>query len=286
MITFSKEVNYMEYQEQYKKLVSIATKQNPDIINSKKRLAWEYFRNMLIPINNLENNLSKQFIVNVSEVKSVHGSNMVCWPFKDKIDIFIDKELYNNNQILVNIQLQHEVLHGLSQTRNNVQNSFGHPIINGDTIYVGIDEAVTQMFAEDIQNVRLSSNEDYLFYVKNVMRVLKSIFGSESIANQYLNGNTSFEDTINKLMDYKFEPFAMMMKKIYILNKKEFYNKLSQEENIEKTKIENQINSFLANIILKISDQDINSSIVHEVDKEFIEKFKAQLGIEFEKNLK
>lgn len=276
----------MDYQDQYKNLTSMAIELNPDIINSKKRLAWEYFRNMLIPINNLENNLSKQFRVNVSEVKSIHGSNMVCWPFIDKTDIFVDKEFYNNNPILVNIQLQHEVLHGLSQTRNNVQNSFGHSLINGDTIYVGIDEAVTQMFAEDIQNVRLNSSEDYLFYVKNVMRVLKSIFGSESIANQYLNGNILFEDKINRLMDYKFDSFAIMMKKIYILNKKEFYNKLSQEENIEKIKIENQINSFLANIILKISNQDINNSIIHEVDKEFIEKFKDQLGIEIEKNLK
>ena len=240
----------------------------------------------MIPINNLENNLSKQFGVNASEVKSIHGSNLVCWPFKDKTEIFVDKELYNNNPVLVNIQLQHEVLHGLSQSRNNVQNSFGHPIINGDTIYVGIDEAVTQMFAEDIQNVRLNSSEDYLFYVKNVMRVLKSIFGSESIANQYLNGDTLFEDTINRLMDYKFEPFALMMKKIYILNKKEFYSELSQEENIEKIKIENQINSFLADIILKISNQDINFNIIHEADNEFIEKFKDQLGIEVEKYLK
>ena len=87
-------------------------------------------------------------------------------------------------------------------------------------------------------------------------------------------------------MNYKFEHFAMMMKKIYILNKKEFYNKLSQEENFEKTRIENQINSFLADMISKISNQDINSSIMIEVDKEFIEKYKNQLGIEIEKNLK
>ena len=68
----------MNYQKQYKKLVDMGTKLSQDIIDLKKRTAWEYFRNMLVPLNNLENNLSKQFSVTISPVKLIHGSNMVC----------------------------------------------------------------------------------------------------------------------------------------------------------------------------------------------------------------
>ena len=269
----------MDYLDEYIELARYGKSLGEEVGRDKKRSAWEYFRSeLMIPMANIEDNLSKQFIVYVSDVKRIHGSNMSCWPFKDKTEIFVDKELYTNQFDLVNVQLQHEVLHGLSQRRNGTLNSFGHPL-DANNIYIGIDEAVTQMFAEDISDYRLPKQDDYLYFVKNAMRIVKVFFGSVDIANQYMNGDLSFEKKFNEFTNNRFEAFAVSMKNIYLLHKKEFYDGLTPEEIASKERWENQISAFLSNMITNYDNPAIQVEISNEIDSEFLEEYKDRLKI-------
>lgn len=221
----------MTLQEQYNELQKYRKAQPLDIINSKKRMTWEYFRNF-VPVSNLEQNLSKGFSLYYAPVKQIRGSNMTCWPFQDgSKEIYIDETFALNNPQITKIQTTHEVLHGLSQMKDGNQYFFGHQYQgNGQSIYSGIDEATTQLFAEDIEQQRLSEDEDYLYFVKNIMRVMKVIFGVDKLANQYLNNNTQFEREFDKLTNGKFSSFASMMNEVYTLSKTKHYAKLSDED--------------------------------------------------------
>ena len=51
----------MTIQEQYIELQKCRKQQSSDILNNKKRIAWEYFRS-LTDVSNLEKNLSSNFM--------------------------------------------------------------------------------------------------------------------------------------------------------------------------------------------------------------------------------
>ncbi|MBR5662502.1 MAG: hypothetical protein IKX00_02480 [Bacilli bacterium] len=270
----------MDFREEYKLLIKSSIKQDDNILADKKKAALQHFRgNLNAYCIALAKNYGKTFILYVAPVRQIHGSFLVCFPYSNCIDIFVDPEFLKKNPAYINVILQHEVLHGLSQEKNLDQFSFGHSVRENYKNYVGVDEAVTQMFAEDIQGVRLSSKEDYLLYVKNMMRILKSIFGAELIAAQYIKGDLTFENTVNKLMDYKFEAFAIKMKEVYTLWKKEFYSFLTQEEIIKKENIEHDINVFISSLIKKCPIENLNNILYQELDQEFIDRYKDKIGI-------
>lgn len=268
----------MDYKSHHEQLINNGTRLDNILIDDKKIRTLEYFKNkVIIPTNNIQNNMSKSYKVYSSPVRKIHGTSMVCYTNESEAIIFIDEKLYKSNPPLMHIQLQHEVLHGLSSGINGIPYRFGHITISNDTVFRGINEATTQMFAEDIYGMRLSKKDDYFHYTKNIMRILKVLYSSEIIANQYFNGNTSFEDKINEQTDNGFAEFASEINRIYRISQKEFYNEISQDEESERIYLENCINEVVTSLITKSNDPDINQKILEEIDQEFYEEYNNKI---------
>lgn len=269
----------MTLQEQYTELQKHRKQQSLDVINSKKRMAWEYFRNLVL-VNNLEQNISKRFSLFYAPVRQIRGSNMTCWPFQDgSKEIYIDEAFALNNPQITNIQITHEVLHGLSQMKDGNQYFFGHQYQgNGQSIYTGIDEATTQLFAEDIEQCQLGKEEDYLYFVKNTMRVMKIIFCADKLANQYLNNNNQFEQEFDKLTNGKFSSFASLMNEVYTLSKVKHYSKLDDKgiELLETRK--QQIINFVKGLVESVSktNPQISENLLNEIQDK---NFTNQIGV-------
>ena len=68
----------MTIQEQYIELQKCRKQQSSDVLNNKKRIAWEYFR-ILTDVSNLEKNLSSNFMLYFAPLKQIRGTNMVSW---------------------------------------------------------------------------------------------------------------------------------------------------------------------------------------------------------------
>ena len=65
---------------------------------------------------------------------------------------YVDENFAINYPVYTNVQITHEVLHGLSRTIDGNPQIFGHISTGHErSIYVGIDEGVTQLFTEDIE---------------------------------------------------------------------------------------------------------------------------------------
>lgn len=253
----------MTIQEQYIELQKCRKQQSSDILNNKKRIAWEYFRS-LTDVSNLEKNLSSNFMLYFAPLKQIRGTNMVSWQVGDNKEIHVDESFAITNPELTNIQLQHEVLHGLTSFKENQQYFFGHRYDgSGKSIYMGLDEASTQMFAEDMSGVRLDENTDYLYTIKNVMRVMKSIFSADTIAEQFLNNSNRFEEQFNEATSFKFEPFALLMNDVYTLSKSYHYSSLTQEQIQELTAKKNKLFRFTSNLINQFA-QD-NPTIIDKI---------------------
>lgn len=266
----------MTREEQYAELQKYRKSQSLDEIKNKKRMAWEYFR-ILVSVSNLEQNLNKGFSLFYAPLRQIKGVNMCCWPCKDgSKEIYVDEDFALNNSKITNIQMTHEVLHGLSQMKGANQYFFGHQCQENDqSIYTGIDEATTQLFAEDIEQQRLKEKEDYLYFVKNIMRVMKVIFGVDKLANQYLNNNNQFEQEFNKTTNGKFDAFVKFMNDVYILSKEKYYSKLNVGDiQLLDTKKE-QIANFVKELInsnSKTKPQLSQILFVEILDKDFLDK--------------
>lgn len=256
----------MTLEEQYIELQKNRQQQSSDILNDKKRIAWEFFRNYTC-LSNLEKNLSSNFILYLAPLRKIYGTNLVNWPNGEKNEIYVDDNFAITNPELTNIQLQHEVLHGLSKSNNGQELCFGHQYNKDDkSNYTGLNEATTQMFAEDMSGIRLDENSDYLYTIKNVMRVIKIIFGTNDIANQYFNNSNIFEQRFNQVTSFKFEPFVLLMNDVYMLDKKRKYNSLTQEQIKELEDKKNKLFGFTSNLINQFS-QD-NPAIIDEICNE------------------
>lgn len=200
---------------------------------------------------------------------------MTCWPLKDgSKDIYIDENFAVNNLDITNIQITHEVLHGLSQMKDGNQYFFGHKYDgNKNNVFHGIDEATTQLFAEEIENKRLSSEDDYLYFIKNVMRIMKVIFGVDKLANQYLNNTNEFENEFNKLSNNNFNYFIKIINDNYILSKKNNYNKLTKKEMDLLKSNQEEILNFVELLIFKSLEN--NPDIKNKINKELkLENFR------------
>lgn len=100
---------------------------------------------------------------------------MVCWPVDEGNEIYVDENFALNNKVLVDLQLQHEVLHALVHNVDGEQVFYGVSDYDDKANYIGIIEATTQMFTEDITNIRLDAKTNYLFFIENIMRVIESV---------------------------------------------------------------------------------------------------------------
>lgn len=268
----------MTLKEQYVELQKYRKIQSSEIINNKKRNVWEFFRS-LTNVSNLEKNLSSNFLLYIAPLKQIRGTNMVTWPVGTNIEIYVDEIFSISNHELVEIQLTHEVLHGLSETVDGKQYFFCHEYDgSGDSKYLGINEATTQMFTEDIEQIRLDEKTDYLYTIKNIMRIMKSLFGVKFIADQYLNNANRFEDEFNIAADFKFEPFVALVNDVYKLSKTNFYGSLTPEQ-LEKLQVkQTNLLNFTANLIHQFSQN--NSSIINTICDELKdEKFQERLNL-------
>lgn len=268
----------MTIQEQYVELQKSRKKQSSDVLNNKKRVAWEFFRSYT-DVSNLERNLSSNFDLYFAPLRSIRGTNMVSWQVGENKEIYVDENFVLANPELTNIQLQHEVLHGLSQFKNGSQFFFGHQYDgSGMSNYMALDEATTQMFAEDMSGIRLDENTDYLYTVKNIMRVMKTIFGTNNIVGQYLNNSTDFETKFNEVTSFKFEPFALLMNDVYFLSKKNNYGSLSEEQVEELTDKKEKLFNFTTSLINQLSQED--STLIDRICNELNdESIQVKLGI-------
>jgi len=268
----------MTIQEQYVELQKSRKKQSSDILNNKKRTAWEFFRNYT-NVGNLEKNLSSNFDLYFAPLRNIRGTNMVSWQVGENKEIYIDEYFALTNTELTNIQLQHEVLHGLSQFKDGSQFFFGHQYDgSGMSNYMALDEASTQMFAEDMIGIRLDENTDYLYSIKNVMRVMKTIFGIDDVAGQYLNNSNNFETRFNEITSFKFEAFVLLMSDVYVLSKKNNYGSLTDEQIEELNNKKEKLFNFTSSLINQIaqSDTTLINRICDELNDESIE---TKLGI-------
>lgn len=276
----------LKLEQEYNELLKYRKEQPSNVIKVKTDKARDYFKN-LATISNLEKNIIKGFKLFYAPTIKIRKKNMFCYTFMNRPnEIYIDEDYALNNPRITNIQITHEVLHGLSESSNGYQNFFGH-IYQGDNLYIGINEATTQLFTEDIEQQRLGENEDYLYFVKNIMRVMKVILGADKLANQYLNNNNEFEHEFDKLTNGKFKDFASIINVIYSLDKEAFYlrqeNKKLNEREIERLSlVKEQIINFTKNFIERISKT--RPQIIQELSTEIRdENFLSKIGIKTNK---
>ena len=267
------QVNEHDYKAEYNQLLnSRAFLPNyNELVKNLKRKAWEYFRNVTNVIN-LESNMQKDIKVYSAPLLDIHGSDLVNWPVANGNEIYIDENFLKdpNNANIIVCQIMHEISHGLSQFKNKKQLFFGHETNE----YQGIDEATTQMYAEDITKIRLSEEEDYMFPIKTFMRICKILVGEDKLASQYLNNNLSFENKFNNISSGKFTEFAIEMNNIYKLCKQAKYGNNVDLQDLE-TKKANML-KFLGNIVDKQLD----------IRPEIIEQLENELGVNLFNNLK
>ena len=265
----------MTINEEYQELLKYRKIQPNNILVEKQRNAWLYFRN-ITNVRNLEKNINSKSPLYYAPLKQIHGSNMVSWPVQCGSEIYVDEEFAINNEKLVNIQLQHEILHNLANRINGNQSFFGYLYDgSGKTNYIGINEATTQMFAEDIIGLRLDEETDYLYFVKNIMRIMKVLFGKALLAGQYLNNDLGFTSAFNDRASYKFEPFAKLMNDIYYLSREKKYKSLSESQMGELIKKQQSILDFTSELIHQFSkdDKEIMNDVCFEIqDDLFIKK--------------
>ena len=269
----------MTINEEYQELLKYRKIQPNNILVEKQRNAWLYFRN-ITNVTNLEKNINSKSPLYYAPLKQIHGSNMVSWPVQSGSEIYVDEEFAINNEKLVNIQLQHEILHNLANRINGNQSFFGYLYDgSGKTNYIGINEATTQMFAEDIIGLRLDEETDYLYFVKNIMRIMKVLFGKALLAGQYLNNDLGFTSAFNDRTSYKFEPFAKLMNDIYYLSREKKYKSLSESQMGELIKKQQSILDFTSGLIHQFSkdDKEIMNDVCFEIqDDLFIKKLNLQ----------
>ena len=254
--------NEHDFKAEYNQLLNSRTAlpNYNELVKNLKRKAREYFRDVT-NVTNLENNMSRDIAVYSAPLLEIHGSNLVNWPVVNGNEIYIDENFLKdpNNANIIVCQIMHEISHGLGDFKNGQQLFFGHGIE-----CQGIEEATTQMYAEDITGIRLSEEEDYMFSIKTFMRICKILVGEDKLASQYLNNDLSFEEKFNNISSGKFTEFAYAMNNIYRLCKQRKYG-----DNIDLQDLETQeanMLKFLGNIVDK--KLDTRPEIVNQLENE------------------
>ena len=266
--------------EQYKRLEQTRMLLNPKVIPEKKRKIWEYFRGFQgVDITNLEKRIRTNTILYRAPLFKIHGSNMVYWPTNNGEDIYIDQEfvIKPENADIINQQLTHETLHSLCRTDD--KKMFGHITTSENAYLKGINEATTQVFTDDIEGNLLGPKDDYLYFIKNIMRIIKSALSPESVANQFLNNNTDFEDRFNEITNDKFNDFAFILNSIYTISKQKHYTSINEQQEDMLISNQNLILQFTSTFVKKVANNDPNVYSRIKVDS-FSKEFLPNLKIE------
>lgn len=235
-------------------------------------ILYEKRKNIINKIKQINPKLEFDYWINsnillyVAPIKKI--GTLACIYEGDGFDVYIDEsfaENKNNKEVIVH-QLTHELLHILCREQRNSRGhikQFGHDWYYNDSMLLGLDEATTQLFADDIENDILSKEHDpNFFFIKNIMRILKVIIGEEKLMMQYLNFNNDFEEAFNSLTNNQFDDFANMMNKIYKLNMK---IKI-EDNNINYGQIETTLLENLQNDMAKMMKNLISLSIQRNPD--------------------
>lgn len=212
----------------------------------------DYFGTIPISLEKLQQNFNKQIFIYVGPFYK-YGGRIMCTSTEKKIELYIDKDYHF---YMRNVDKNHELLHAACESLDDGKNYFGH-----NEKYIGIDEATTQLFAEEIEGIELQEDESYLWFITNVMRVNKIIFGLTCLADQYLNGTSSFESKFNSIVPKGFEMFAQNMTTLYHLLRRKKYNGISDAEEEILINKENEMIEYLKNVIAMCS---LNDTTVYE----------------------
>ncbi len=269
-------------EERFELLKKEAEFKDSDIIMSKKFKVKEYFKNK-IDTKTIDEKLNEEIILANADIKDLTGGNMFFCASNPNDYIFTDNQyLATANSERIRVSLMHETLHSLTNFGVEDHLMMGHnPRKEFYCDYTGINEGLTQMFAEDICDYRLDENETSYFFLTNTMRVMKILFGEKALADQYFHNNTEFEDELNRITDNNFNDFGNMMSEIVNLSK---FIEIEEDEevkerminNLEKTKNEiMEINSLLIRK-KSIGNPTIQKEISEEINDIDIER---ELGV-------
>lgn len=230
-----------------------------------------------IDINLVIKNFGKIKAIYLAPLRKVHGSDLVCWPLKEgEFEIYIDENYCNVKPEIAKSQISHEVLHSVSQFRRMEQSRFGY---GGDRC-IGIDEATTQMITDEINGKGLDEQEDYLYFIKNIMRVMKTSVGEKKLISQYMNLDNSFEEQFNTLTRGGFFKFSSLINELYYASREQRYNQKDNRVYIEEKKKE--VLKFI--YIHQLVTDENSKTIVRDLKKDpstqaFIDYFTRRLGI-------
>lgn len=272
----------INFNEEYRKLQQTRILLDPTIISNKKSKILGYFMNFdaTVDLSNLKNRIYSNIILYKAPLFQIHRSNMLNCSTPNSDEIYIDEKflITKGNEDIIIHQLTHETLHSLCKG-NNRHMVFGHIITSDNEYMKGINEAVTQIFTDDIENSELGPKDDYLYFIKNIMRIMKNTVGPEFLVNQYLNNNSSFEDRFNEITNEKFNDFAFIINNIYKLNKEKHYGTINEKQN--ETLISNQdlILKFTSTFVRKVASND--PMVYTRIKDDFFNKeFLSDLKIE------
>lgn len=258
----------MDRKEALEKMIKERVEMNPDIVKQRLHKIWNYFNKMNnIDKRNLKKNVEDGQRLYRAPVSQYIGGKLLNRPLEQVI--YMDDEFFKENPDIAMFQITHEALHGVSLYRNGKKVVFGHYNTTGGSAtnpYSALNEATTQMFAEAVEGKRLSENEDYLYYIKNIMRAVTVLFGEEKIADQYLGNNINFENDFNQFSGNKFNYFATEMNNIYNLEHKRRDNNgvLSTKDKEALENYKENINKFVTQLIAK--KQEINPNTFNMVE--------------------
>lgn len=245
------------YEQQYHTVMHTSKELDSGVLDQKKIKIENFFQEIGISTTGLHQTFQeKHFSLYEGEVRSILGSNMENFDGTDSSVIVLDKKFRNNpkNQIIINTQLTHELLHSVSILRRGKDKPYfimGHP----EPGYSGMYEASIQMFAELIEGYQLTPEEDYLHFVKNAMKTVSDIVHISRVARQFLNQDRSLEWEIQGLAKNLswFPTFTSAMQTSYDCSKAIWYQGADKKSEL------NSANKIIVEQLKQLVDAKANT---------------------------
>lgn len=248
---------------------------NSQILTRYTGSIWRHFRGLGVDTSKIDPVIANStFKLYKAPLSETHGSNMMYWPENNERNIYINNDfMQDENRDIIIKQLTHEMLHAISWV--DYVHMFGRKY---EPNIIGIYEATTQVFADDINGAILTEDKDYLYFIKGIMRVMSNIVGKDKLASQYLNIDNSFEQTFSKALGADFNKFVSQINQVYKLSKKQYYDKNSftqvNEIQLEELK-ENLLDFVLTHLQQKMKENpDFADALISDFNGDnFLEKY-------------
>lgn len=206
---------------------------------------WAYFKKMQIDLTILDENVNKNtkyYTTDLIKSESIGFKNQII-------------EIYLQNEISINKTI------ALTQLINLMPNT--------TTLPESIKSTLSRIYAEDITKTKLPQSEDYLFYLKNIVRILNLAIGNNIIGNTFFN-NLTFEVEFNKITK-KNKQILFYINTIYQMEiEKKFNKNINNNDTLKKYK--EQLLELIKPII-------INSKIETKLQKQLDEQFISDLNL-------